>query len=96
MGHDMRDQASMERTSPAASFEIPGPDTDNPLDCLDGEAIAECFSGVNDLGALDVARASDHGMPGYNELRVAYGLAPVTSFAELIGEATDDLGPRPL
>ncbi len=73
-------------------FQIPGPDTDDPLDCLDGEAIAECFSGVNDLGALDVARASDHGMPGYNELRVAYGLAPVTSFAELTGEATDDLG----
>ena len=73
-------------------FQIPGPDTANPLDCLDGEAIADCFSGVNDLGALDVARAYDHGMPSYNDLRVAYGLPPVTSFAELTGDDTDDLG----
>ncbi len=73
-------------------FQIPGPDTENPLDCLDGEGIADCFSGVNDLGALDVARAYDHGMPSYNELRIAYGLAPVGSFMELTGEATEDLG----
>ena len=72
-------------------FQIPGPDTENPLDCLDGEAIADCFNGVNDLGALDVARAYDHGMPSYNDLRVAYGLAPITSFAELTGEDTEDL-----
>ncbi len=73
-------------------FQIPGPDTENPLDCLDGEGIADCFNGVNDLGALDVARAYDHGMPSYNELRIAYGLAPVESFMELTGEATEDLG----
>ncbi|MGI9602698.1 MAG: peroxidase family protein [Acidimicrobiales bacterium] len=73
-------------------FQIPGPDTETPLDCLDGEAIADCFSGVNDLGALDVARAYDHGMPSYNDMRVAYGLDPVTSFAELTGESTEDLG----
>lgn len=73
-------------------FQIPGPETENPLDCLDGELIAECFTGVNDLGALDVLRAYDHGMPSYNELRVAYGLDPVSSFTELTGESTDDLG----
>lgn len=73
-------------------FQIPGPDTENPADCLDGEGIAECFTAVNDLGALDVARAYDHGMPGYNDLRVAYGLDPVGSFAELTGEDTEDLG----
>ncbi len=73
-------------------FQIPGPDTENPLDCLDGETIAECFSGVNDLGALDVVRAYDHGMPSYNDLRVAYGLDPVTSFTELTGESTESLG----
>ncbi len=73
-------------------FQIPGPDTENPADCLDGETIAQCFSGVNDLGALDVFRAYDHGMPSYNDLRVAYGLSPVSSFTELTGEATDDLG----
>jgi hypothetical protein len=73
-------------------FQIPGPETENPMDCLDGENIADCFSGVNDLGALDVIRSYDHGMPSYNDLRVAYGLAPVSSFTELTGEATADLG----
>ncbi len=73
-------------------FQLPGPDVENPLDCLDGEAISQCFTGVNDLGALDVLRAYDHGMPTYNDLRVAYGLEPVSSFAELTGESTESLG----
>ncbi len=73
-------------------FQIPGPDTETPADCLDGETIADCFNGVNDLGALDVARAYDHGMPSYNDLRAAFGLEPVTSFTELTGEGTADLG----
>ncbi|MGB0112237.1 MAG: peroxidase family protein [Ilumatobacteraceae bacterium] len=72
-------------------FQIPGPDVEDPMSCLDGPAIAGCFSAVNDLGALDVMRGYDHGMPTYNELRVASGLAPVGSFAELTGEATDEL-----
>ncbi len=76
-------------------FQIPGPDVENPLDCLDGEAIAECFTAVNDLGALDITRAYDHGMPSYNDLRQAYGLAPVTSFAELTGEETDEFPADP-
>ena len=76
-------------------FQIPGPDTENPLDCLDGVGLEECFSGVNDLGALDVARAYDHGMPTYNEMRVAYGLAPVSSFTELTGESTSDFPDDP-
>ncbi|MFW2383247.1 MAG: peroxidase family protein [Acidimicrobiales bacterium] len=73
-------------------FQIPGPGTENPLDCLEGEAIADCFSGVNDLGALDVLRAYDHGMPSYNDLRIAYGLNPVGTFTELTGEETESLG----
>ncbi|MFA9566478.1 MAG: peroxidase family protein, partial [Acidimicrobiales bacterium] len=64
-------------------FQIPGPETENPLDCLDGETLADCFSGVNDLGALDVMRSYDHGMPTYNDLREAYGLPAVTSFTDL-------------
>lgn len=72
-------------------FQIPGPDVENPLDCLDGSEIAGCFTSVNDLGALDVLRGYDHGMPTYNRLRAAYGLDPVTSFVELTGEATDEL-----
>ncbi len=45
--------------------------------------------GLTDLGATDVQRGRDHGMPTYNELRRAYGLAPVHSFRELTGEPTD-------
>lgn len=71
-------------------FQVPGPDVENPLDCLDGTEIADCFTGVNDLGALDLARAADHGMPTYNDLREAYGLPRVTSFTEITGEETEE------
>lgn len=40
-------------------------------------------SGGLDLGALDIHRGRDHGLPDYNNLRGNYGLAPVTSFAEI-------------
>jgi hypothetical protein len=48
---------------------------------------------VQDLGAIDVQRGRDHGMPYYNDLRVAYGLAPKTSFAAITGEASDEFPP---
>jgi hypothetical protein len=38
---------------------------------------------VPDLDARDVQRARDHGIGTYNQVRVAYGLAPVTSFAQI-------------
>lgn len=44
---------------------------------------------VFDLGAIDLARGRDHGIPSYNELRKAYGLAPVKSFTEITGESSD-------
>ena len=40
-------------------FQIPGPDVANPADCLDGVDLPDCFSGVIDLGAIDVARGRD-------------------------------------
>ncbi|MEA2293743.1 MAG: peroxidase [Solirubrobacteraceae bacterium] len=46
-------------------------------------------TGVTDLAAIDIARARDHGMPSYNALRQAYGLAPKASFTAITGEATD-------
>ncbi len=70
-------------------FQIPGPDVEDPSECLDGPPMPGCFSGVLDLGAVDIERGRDHGMPSYNDLRAAYGLAPVTSFAELTGERTE-------
>ncbi|MGA9278727.1 peroxidase family protein [Ilumatobacter sp.] len=71
-------------------FQVPGPDVENPADCLDGTQIAGCFTVVNDLGAIDVIRAADHGMPTYNDLREAYGLERVESFTDITGEATDE------
>jgi Animal haem peroxidase len=66
-------------------FQIPVPD--NPA-CLDGPELPACFQGVLDLGAIDVQRGRDHGMPSYNDLRAAYGLAPRTTFEAVTGEAT--------
>jgi hypothetical protein len=64
------------------------PISGNPQ-CLDGPTLPQCFRGVLDLGAVDIARGRDHGMPGYNGLRRAYGLRPLTSFTEVTGERTD-------
>ena len=39
-----------------------------------GRRCRTCFKGVVDLGAIDIERGRDHGMPLYNELRRAFGL----------------------
>lgn len=57
--------------------------------CLDGPELPDCFHGVVDLGAIDIERGRDHGMPSYNQLRQAYGLPAKTSFTAITGEATD-------
>jgi hypothetical protein len=57
--------------------------------CLDGPTLPQCFQGVVDLGAIDIERGRDHGMPTYNQLRQAYGLPARTSFAQITGEASD-------
>jgi hypothetical protein len=66
-------------------FQIPVPG--NP-ECLDGPGLPECFRGVTDLGAIDIQRARDHGIPRYNDLRRAYGLPANTSFTAITGETT--------
>ena len=38
------------------------------------------------LDAFDIQRARDHGLPNYNALRQAYGLASVTSFADITSD----------
>jgi Animal haem peroxidase len=67
-------------------FEVPV--SGNP-ECLDGPSLPECFRGVLDLGAVDVERGRDHGMPSYNTMRQAYGLAPKPSFTAITAESTD-------
>ena len=36
-----------------------------------------------DLAALNIQRGRDHGLPGYNQVRIDYGLAPKATFAEM-------------
>lgn len=45
-------------------------------------------AGGLDLASLNIQRGRDHGLPDYNELRVAYGLEPVGSFADISSDAT--------
>jgi len=52
-----------------------------------------------DLAALDIQRGRDHGIPDYNAVRAAYGLATVTSYSEITSDVamqmalTDLYGP---
>jgi len=52
-----------------------------------------------DLAALDIQRGRDHGIPDYNTVRAAYGLAQVTSYSEITSDVamqtalTDLYGP---
>src|SRR5207253_4211931 len=73
-------------------FQIPKPGNPNPASCGEPVVNPACFADVQDLGAIDVQRGRDHGMPYYNDLRAAYGLPRKTTFAAITGEATDALG----
>jgi hypothetical protein len=66
-------------------FQVPV--SGNP-ECLDGPELPACFQGVLDLGAIDIERDRDHGMPTYNQMRQAYGLPARTSFTQITGEST--------
>jgi hypothetical protein len=61
-------------------FEVPKPTTTDPSACLEPIVTDACFAGVADLGADDIARGRDHGMPSYDQMRTAYGLAHRTLF----------------
>ena len=77
-------------------FQLPGPDTPDPSVCLDGPPLPDCFQTVLDLGAIDIMRGRDHGIPPYNGLRQAYGLERVRSFKALTHEGTDEFPVDPL
>jgi hypothetical protein len=65
-------------------FQVPVPG--NPTCAGSNDAAPACFTGVVDLGAIDIERGRDHGVPTYNQLRQAYGLAPRTTFEQVTGE----------
>jgi hypothetical protein len=71
------------------------PVSGNP-ECLDGPTLPECFNGVVDLGAIDIQRGRDHGMPSYNQMRNAFGLPSKTTFTSITGEATESFPSDPL
>jgi hypothetical protein len=74
-------------------FQIPKPGSTEP--CGTPVISSNCFTDVSDLGAIDIQRGRDHGMPLYNDMRRAYGLPPVRSFTDITGESTDQF-PRGL
>lgn len=84
-----RNDAQIDDSLRSVLFEYPGPGVKDPGACFADPEATGCYQGVTDLGAIDVQRERDHGMPTYNELRRALGLAPQTSFTQLTGESTD-------
>ncbi len=71
-------------------FQVPV--SGNP-DCLSDPSLPACFNGVVDLTAIDIERDRDHGMPTYNQLRQAYGLAPKSNFKSITGESSESFPP---
>jgi peroxidase len=67
-------------------FQVPKPGSADPSVCGVPVISASCYAGVEDLGAIDIERARDHGIPSYNALRAAYGLGPKSTFAAITGE----------
>jgi hypothetical protein len=84
-----RNDAQIDDSLRSVLFEYPGPGVKDPGACFADPEATGCYQGVTDLGAIDIQRERDHGMPTYNELRRALGLAPQTSFTQLTGESTD-------
>ena len=72
-------------------FQTPGSSAVSQAKCFDEPELPGCFSGVVDLGAIDVQRGRDNGMPTYNEMREALGLAPRTTFEQITGDSTEEL-----
>src|SRR3954462_3901924 len=72
-------------------FQVPKPGIPDPTVCGSPVIDPDCFVGVQDLGAIDIERGRDHGIPLYNALRPAYGLPPKASFKDITGESTEQL-----
>jgi Animal haem peroxidase len=83
---EYRNDEQIDNQLRSVLFQVPV--AGNPQ-CLDGPTLPQCFRGVVDLGAVDVQRGRDHGMPSYNQLRRAYGLPARRTFRAVTGEASE-------
>ncbi|HEY7692452.1 MAG TPA: peroxidase family protein [Gaiellaceae bacterium] len=81
-----RNDEQIDDSMRSVLFQIPKPGARDPTSCGTPIVRPGCFSVVQDLGAIDVQRGRDHGMPYYNQMRIAYGLKPKPSYAAITGE----------
>ena len=71
-------------------FGIPGPGTD-PADVLRRTRPRRAASASSRTSARSTSSAArDNGMPTYNQLREALGLAPQSTFAQVTGESSEE------
>jgi hypothetical protein len=85
---EYRNDEQIDNSLRSVLFQVPKPGAKDPAACGSPVVDPTCFTGVQDLGAIDIQRGRDHGMPSYNALREAYGLPAKTSFTAVTGEAT--------
>jgi peroxidase len=90
-----RNDEQIDESLRSVLFGVPKPGAADPAACGLPTPNPDCFNGVTDLGATDVERGRDHGMPTYNDLRRALGLAPRDSFRAVTGEATESFPSDP-
>jgi hypothetical protein len=83
-----RNDEQIDDTLRSILFGIPSEEA-NAAYCYANPRASGCFSLVVDLGAIDIQRERDNGMPSYNRMREAVGLAPQSTFEEVTGEASE-------
>jgi hypothetical protein len=88
-----RNDEQIDNSLRSVLFVVPKPGVTDPDACGTPIVEARCYTEVSDLGAIDVQRGRDHGMPSYNGLRRAYGLPVRRSFTAVTGERTDRFPP---
>jgi Animal haem peroxidase len=85
-----RNDEQIDNALRSVLFQVPRAGVD-PADCAEPAESPSCFSTLADLGAIDVLRGRDHGIPGYNELRRALDLPTVGHFGEITGESSAEM-----